>query len=374
LMESACSLKTCEDGGWLLESFSVNCCENTFTGKELDDSGLYYFGARYYDPALGTWLSPDPAMEGVNWYSYCGNNPMNYVDLWGLMPSINCSDAYAASHESPFWNPPPNTMVEPDPANNSARDNSGTNLVAKPKGNSIVIEPEDKTKDQANPENTGEQQKAPEDVTPDPYTTGPSERGVSTPERVNYVHNKWQIADKERNEPGSTKEDKNQHDDIAATTDWYCVYTTLFDAYSEMYALDKGRSPSFEGSKQARRNAVNNGVKENGYVYDPYAVVESLNKTFGTNYNYNNTTKKGNDVPNDHKTRTRDNGIDVAFVRFNHHGFAHTTLSIGNHQVYDVYHEQVEDLGGPIAPGVEGYDPAVHGDGCYVYGFHSFSY
>jgi RHS repeat-associated protein len=83
-MESACSLKTCEDGGWLLESFSVNCCENTFTGKELDDSGLYYFGARYYDPVLGTWLSPDPAMEGVNWYSYCGNNPMRYVDPWGL--------------------------------------------------------------------------------------------------------------------------------------------------------------------------------------------------------------------------------------------------------------------------------------------------
>jgi RHS repeat-associated protein len=85
LMESACSLKTCEDGGWLLESFSVNCCENTFTGKELDDSGLYYFGARYYDPVMGTWLSPDPAMEGLNWYSYCGNNPMNYVDPWGLI-------------------------------------------------------------------------------------------------------------------------------------------------------------------------------------------------------------------------------------------------------------------------------------------------
>jgi RHS repeat-associated protein len=34
-----------------------------FTGKELDEAtGLYYYGARYYDPRQGQWLSPDPAL------------------------------------------------------------------------------------------------------------------------------------------------------------------------------------------------------------------------------------------------------------------------------------------------------------------------
>ncbi len=32
----------------------------TFTGKELDDTGAYYFGARYHDPELGRFLTPDP--------------------------------------------------------------------------------------------------------------------------------------------------------------------------------------------------------------------------------------------------------------------------------------------------------------------------
>ncbi|MEW6621269.1 MAG: RHS repeat-associated core domain-containing protein, partial [bacterium] len=53
----------------------------TFTGKELDDSGLFYFGARYYDPALGRFISPDPVdIVGSNPYVYCYNNPLVYVD------------------------------------------------------------------------------------------------------------------------------------------------------------------------------------------------------------------------------------------------------------------------------------------------------
>ncbi|MGK3977771.1 RHS repeat-associated core domain-containing protein [Sorangium sp. So ce118] len=35
-----------------------------FTGKELDQAtGLYYFGARYYDPRMSVWLSPDPILD-----------------------------------------------------------------------------------------------------------------------------------------------------------------------------------------------------------------------------------------------------------------------------------------------------------------------
>jgi RHS repeat-associated protein len=56
-----------------------------FTGKESDvDSGLIYFGARYYDPGLGRFISQDWIDKGPNRYAYCANNPVNGVDPEGL--------------------------------------------------------------------------------------------------------------------------------------------------------------------------------------------------------------------------------------------------------------------------------------------------
>ena len=44
-----------------------------------------YLRARYYDPSLGRFTQQDPAMaDGMNWYTYCGNNPVLYVDPFGL--------------------------------------------------------------------------------------------------------------------------------------------------------------------------------------------------------------------------------------------------------------------------------------------------
>lgn len=54
-----------------------------FTGKERDVStGLDYFGARYYAPWLGRWISCDPAgfVDGLNLYRYCRNDPVGHVD------------------------------------------------------------------------------------------------------------------------------------------------------------------------------------------------------------------------------------------------------------------------------------------------------
>jgi RHS repeat-associated protein len=45
-----------------------------------DDSGLYYMRARYYEPGSGRFISEDPAMDGLNWFAYCGNDPVNYAD------------------------------------------------------------------------------------------------------------------------------------------------------------------------------------------------------------------------------------------------------------------------------------------------------
>jgi RHS repeat-associated protein len=61
----------------------------TFTGKELDETGLYYYGARYYDPDLGRFITRDSIKgyistpQSLNRFAYCQNNPLKYVDPWG---------------------------------------------------------------------------------------------------------------------------------------------------------------------------------------------------------------------------------------------------------------------------------------------------
>ncbi|WP_065258571.1 RHS repeat domain-containing protein [Pseudomonas bananamidigenes] len=56
-----------------------------YCGKEMDVTGLYYYGARYYAPWFCRWVSADPAREvdGLNLYGFVGNNPLRYVDQAG---------------------------------------------------------------------------------------------------------------------------------------------------------------------------------------------------------------------------------------------------------------------------------------------------
>jgi RHS repeat-associated protein len=58
-----------------------------FNGKELDEeTGLYYYGARYLNPTSGMWLSVDPMWEdykGVSPYAYCLGNPVKHIDVEG---------------------------------------------------------------------------------------------------------------------------------------------------------------------------------------------------------------------------------------------------------------------------------------------------
>ena len=58
-----------------------------YTGRENDGTGLYYYRARYYSPALGRFISEDPAgFAGGqdNFYAYVDGNPLSYVDPYGL--------------------------------------------------------------------------------------------------------------------------------------------------------------------------------------------------------------------------------------------------------------------------------------------------
>ena len=68
-----------------------------FNGKELDEeTGLYYYGARYYSPRESIWLSVDPLAEKLpSWspYNFCYNNPVNVTDPDGRDPG----DYYSSS-------------------------------------------------------------------------------------------------------------------------------------------------------------------------------------------------------------------------------------------------------------------------------------
>jgi RHS repeat-associated protein len=69
-----------------------------FSGKERDaETGLDYFGARYYMAAVGRWASFDPAADGTpQWspYNYVLNNPLGFVDPDGRQaaPNLRCTN------------------------------------------------------------------------------------------------------------------------------------------------------------------------------------------------------------------------------------------------------------------------------------------
>ncbi|WGO82758.1 RHS repeat-associated core domain-containing protein [Arsenophonus apicola] len=72
-----------------ISQLEVNYKTIRYSGKELDATGLYYYGYRYYQPWVGRWLSADPAgtVDGLNLYRMCRNNPVTLVDEQGMAPS-----------------------------------------------------------------------------------------------------------------------------------------------------------------------------------------------------------------------------------------------------------------------------------------------
>jgi RHS repeat-associated protein len=87
-----------------------------FTGQLLDaSSGLYHMGARWYDPALGRWLSadtiiPDPSdPQSLNRYSWVLANPLLLVDPSGHAQVCNAAGTTCADDETQA--PPPPALI-----------------------------------------------------------------------------------------------------------------------------------------------------------------------------------------------------------------------------------------------------------------------
>ncbi|MDD2890131.1 MAG: SpvB/TcaC N-terminal domain-containing protein [bacterium] len=83
-----------------------------FAGKELDKTGLYYFGARYYDADIGRFITPDPvrgtAINALNPYYYCYANPNKYEDptgqfTWMLGVAIGLYQGFRAWQAGGDW-------------------------------------------------------------------------------------------------------------------------------------------------------------------------------------------------------------------------------------------------------------------------------
>ncbi len=70
------------------EHRSSNNSPYKFNGKELDEeTGWYYYGARYYDPRISVWLSVDPlAEQTMTPYQYTYQNPVRFIDPDGRAP------------------------------------------------------------------------------------------------------------------------------------------------------------------------------------------------------------------------------------------------------------------------------------------------
>jgi RHS repeat-associated protein len=85
-----------------------------FSSKEIHlNSGMYYYGYRFYDPNLQRWLNRDPIEEngGINLYGYVANSPLDSIDLFGLQLwycTTPTTTFFGIGRHGYVWNDDPN--------------------------------------------------------------------------------------------------------------------------------------------------------------------------------------------------------------------------------------------------------------------------
>ena len=82
--------------------------DHLFTGQKQDESGLYYYNARYYDPEIGHFISPDTLVpdpmrvDAYNRYMYALGNPLKYNDPSGHIAVCFKGGVGDSSEEAPI--------------------------------------------------------------------------------------------------------------------------------------------------------------------------------------------------------------------------------------------------------------------------------
>jgi RHS repeat-associated protein len=120
---------TYEPFGNTVTSGVANANSQKYTGREDDGTGLYFYRARYYSPALQRFITEDPIglLGGINSYAFVDNNPLCFSDPLGLKPDNPFDDGGTDSGfggfppRRPFWDKggprwyEPPTPPEPPP-------------------------------------------------------------------------------------------------------------------------------------------------------------------------------------------------------------------------------------------------------------------
>ncbi|MBA3721676.1 MAG: hypothetical protein H0W88_04675 [Parachlamydiaceae bacterium] len=93
-----------DDQGKLIDKSQ---CDNPwrYASKRFDDeTGLIFFGRRYYDPEIGRWITPDPLgySDGPNLYAYLHHNPLTYHDAYGLYGRAYADSCHAGMNSPHF--------------------------------------------------------------------------------------------------------------------------------------------------------------------------------------------------------------------------------------------------------------------------------
>jgi len=119
----------------------------TFSAKERDsETGLSYFGSRYYSSDLSIWLSVDPMdhkYPSLSPYVYCNNNPLSLIDFYGedFVDFMNRLLEEPPQPPTDQNNPQelPEVVITPKPSSNTSSKNENVALNTKSKATVLTL-------------------------------------------------------------------------------------------------------------------------------------------------------------------------------------------------------------------------------------------